>query len=292
MIPSRFASGLAFAWALAAFAPLASAQDAVARMGGITLSTAEAKALLDAQAPEVRKALLASPEALERSLRTEIIRRAIEAEAQGKGWDKRPDVAQRISRAREEIIVATYVSSLARPPADFPGAAEVQAFYDANRDKLILPRRYRVAQIYLKRPAGQAEADAAARKAADLAAKARAAGADFGALARASSEHESAANGGDVGWMAEATMIPEIRPVLLGMSKGQVSEAVATADGWHVLKVLDVAEPGPAPLEDVRTQIVDTLRLQRAKELERQYLDALLAKTPVSVDKAALEKLR
>ncbi len=181
---------LAVACALAA--ATAHAQD-VARMGGIAISAAEVKALLDAQPPEVRKTLAESPEALERSLRTELIRRAVAAEAQGKGWDKRPEVAARVARAREEVIVSTYVNDLARPANDYPSAAEVQAFYDANRERLQLPKRYRVAQIYVKRPADKAAADAAERRVADLAARARAPGADFAALARAGSEHESAA---------------------------------------------------------------------------------------------------
>lgn len=280
---------LAVACALAA--ATAHAQE-VARMGGVAISAAEMKALLDAQPPEVRKTLAESPDALERSLRTELIRRAVAAEAQAKGWDKRADVAARVARAREEVIVSTYVNELARPANDYPSAAEVQAFYDANRDRLQLPQRYRVAQIYVRRPADKAAADAAVKKAADLAAKARAPGADFAALAKSASEHESAAAGGDVGWLAEAAMIPEIRPVVPRLAKGQVSDPIATAEGWHVVKLVDTAEAGPAPLDAVRPQIVNTLRLQRAQELERKYLDELLARTPVSIDKAALDRLK
>jgi peptidylprolyl isomerase len=261
-------------------------------MGNVTISAAEVKTLLDAQPPEVRKALAESPEALEQSLRTELVRRSVAAEAQAQGWDKRSDVAARLARAREEVIVTTYVNNLARPPADYPTDAEVQAFYNANRDKLQLPKRYRVSQIYVKRPADKAAADAAAKKVGDLATRARAPGADFAGLAKAGSEHESAAAGGDVGWLPEAQMIPEIRPVLARLAKGQVSETVQTPEGWHVLKLIDVAEAGPAPLDAVRPQIVNTLRLQRAQELERKYIDGLLAKTPASIDKAALEKLK
>jgi peptidylprolyl isomerase len=281
-----------FALACALAAAPAFAQETVARMGSVSISVAEVRALLDAQPPEVRKALAASPEALEQSLRTELVRRAVAAEAEAKGWDKRPEVAARLARAREEVVVTTYVNELARPAADYPSAAEVQAFYDANRDKLQLPQRWRVSQIYVKRPAEKSAADAAARKAADLAARARAPGADFAALAKAGSEHESAGAGGDVGWLAEAAMIPEIRSVVPKLAKGQVTEVVETADGWHILKLVDVAAAGPAPLEAVRPQIVNTLRLQRAQELERKYIDGLMAKTPVSIDKAALDRLK
>lgn len=281
---------IALACALAA-AP-AWAQQPVARMGGITITAAELKALIDAQPPEARQALAASPDALEQSVRTELIRRAVAAEAQSKGWEKRPEVAARIARAREEVIVATYVNDIARPPADYPSAGDVLAFYESNRDKLQLPRRFHVAQIYVKRPADKPAADAAAKKAADLAARARAPGADFAAIAKAGSEHESAANGGDMGWLPETQTLPEIRAVLAHLGKGQVSEPVASAQGWHILKLIDTADAGTAPLESVRPQIVNTLRLQRARELERQYIDALLAKTPLTIDRAALDKLK
>jgi peptidylprolyl isomerase len=281
-----------FALACALAAAPAWSQEAVGRMGSIVITAAELKGLLDAQPPEARQALAASPDALEQSVRTELIRRAVAAEAQGRGWDKRPEVAARVARAREEVIVTTYVNELARPPADYPSNADVLAFYESNRDKLQVPKRYHVAQIYVKRPAEKPAADAAAKKVADLAAKARAPGADFAALAKAGSEHESAAAGGDVGWLPETQTIPEIRPVLAKLAKGQVSDVVPSAQGWHILKLIDVADAGTAPLESVRPQIVNTLRLQRARELERQYIDGLLAKTPVSIDKAALDKLR
>lgn len=266
--------------------------EPVARMGAVSISGAELKTLLDQQPADVRQALAASPDALDRLVRTELVRKAVLAEALGKGWDRRPDVTARVARARDEVVVATYVNSLARPPADYPTDADVRAFYDANKASLVLPKRYRVAQIYVKRPADAASVPAAERKAADLAQKAKGAGADFAALAKASSEHESAAAGGDVGWLLEATAIPEIRPVLPKLAKGAVSDPVASPEGWHVLKVIDIAEEGPAPLDAVKPRIVETLRLQKAQELERQYLDAMIAKTPISVDRAQLDKVK
>jgi peptidylprolyl isomerase len=292
-----FARTLARALALIAAAVPAAAfaqsADTVARLGSIELKAADLKRLLDAEPPAVRAQIAASPQALDRIVRTELVRRAVLAEALAKGWDKRPEVAAQIERAREQVVVSSFVNGLARPGADYPSDAEVKAFYDANQGSLMLPRRYRVAQIYVKRPGEKAAAEAAAKKVADALGRARAAGADFGALARSASEHaESAANGGEIGWVAEDNLIPEMRPVIARLAKGAVSEPVPTAEGWHVVKLLDVAEPAPAPLEQVRPSIANTLRLRKAQELERAYIDALLAKTPPSLNEAELAKLR
>jgi peptidylprolyl isomerase len=273
----------------------ATAQEPVGRLGSIALTSADVRRLVEAEPPEARARIAASEDLLDRLVRTELVRRALLAEAAREGWDKRPEIAARIERAREQVVVTTYVNALVRPPAGYPTEAEVSAFYDANRASLMLPRRYRIAQIYLARPPGgdKTAADAAAKRAAEVAEKARAPGADFAALAKESSQHaESAARGGEMGWVAEANLVPEIRPAVTRLAKGAVSEPVPTARGWHVVKLLDVAEPSPATLEQARPTIVNTLRLRRARELERAHLDALLAKSPISLDEAELDRLR
>jgi len=292
MLSIRIAAGVCAAWSFASAAPAAHAQEAAARMGSVVLTTAELQTLLDTQPPELHRAILASPAALEQTIRADIVRRAVAADAQSRGWDKRPDVALRVNAAQEEVIATTYVIEITRPPADYPPAAEVETYYEENRARLVSPKRYRLAQIHVARPADKTAAHDAVQKAGELAAKARVPGADFAAIARTGSEHQSATSGGDSGWIAESAMVPPVRQAVSRMTKGQVSDLIATGDGWQVIKLLDVAEPGPATLDEVRPQIVATLRRERAQQLEREYLDALLARTPVVIDKAALEKLR
>jgi peptidylprolyl isomerase len=261
-------------------------------MGAVSLTAAELKSLLEVQPPEARKRLLSSPEALEQAVRGELVRRTLLAEARGKAWEQRPDVAAAIGRAREQIVVSSYANELARPPDGFPGEAEVRAFYDANRDKLIEPRRYRLAQIYVVRPADATAAQTALERARDLAARARVPGADFAALARSASEHASAASGGEVGWVEESQLIPELRATLSELQVGSVAGPVATTDGWHVVRLAEISAPKPLPLDSARAMIVAALRLRRAQEAEQRYIDALLATTPPMIDRDALEALR
>jgi peptidylprolyl isomerase len=279
---------------MAAASQIAAAQSsAVAQLGAIQLSASDVERVLAAQPPEVRAQLAASPAVLVRVLQTELVRRALLAEALANGWDKRPEVAARIDRAREQAVVTSYVNSLARPPADYPPEAEVAAFYQANQAQLMRGRELQLAQIYLRRPADAALAQAVASRAGRLAAEARASGADFGALARQSSEHaESAARGGDMGWLSEEVLVPEVRTAATRLAKGEVSEPVATKDGWHIVKLVDTKPPAPAPLAEVRAAIVDALRLRKAQELERAYIDQLLAKSPATVNEPELAKLR
>jgi peptidylprolyl isomerase len=273
--------------------PLGAGAQTVARFGAVELSAGDLQRLIESQPAEVRTELAGSPEALDRVVRSELVRKRVLEEARAKGWDRRPEVVERAERAREQAIVASYVNSLARPPAEYPPEAEIAAFYEANKQRFVQPRQLRVAQIYLRRPADPVLAEEAGKRAAALARQAQAPGADFATLARQSSEHaESAPRGGELGWVAETALLPEVRRALQGVAPGAVAGPVATPEGWHIVRLIEAKDAAPAALADVRPAIVNALRLRRAQELEAKYLDELIAKTPPTFDQPALEKLR
>lgn len=255
----------------------------VARMGSISLTEADVKAIMQTNPAEAR-----SPQGLEKRIRTEIIRRGIAAEARRQSFDKKPEVATRMDQAAEQALVASYMNSIAQPANDFPSEALLQQTYDANKNALMSPRQYRVSQIYI---AGN---DAKASKLADeLLRDARRKNADFAALARKSSQHPaSAGKGGDMGWLTETDLAPPFKNALKGMNKGDVVTApVAGAEGLHILKLSERKEPEVQPLEKVRELLIRNLRLRKASEIEQAYLESMLSKTPVTLNSIALEEL-
>jgi parvulin-like peptidyl-prolyl isomerase len=266
--------------ALSAHVAIAADQDIVARMGPVSLSEADVRLIARANPAEARSVL-----ALEKRLRTEIIRRGVAAEARRQSFDKKPEVAARMEQAAEQALVTSYMNGIAQPPADYPSAELLQQTYDANKDALIAPRQYRVSQIYV------AGADEKARKLADeLAKAARRKNTDFAALARKSSQHAaSAGKGGDLGWLSESELAPAFRQALLGLAKGEVGAPAAGPEGWHILKLVERKEPELQPLEKVRDALARNLRLRKAAEIEQAYLEAMLTRTPISVNGIALE---
>lgn len=270
----------------------ATADPVVASMGGIVLRVSDLRRLLDAQAPEVRRQVTATPDALDRLTRTEMFRRVLLKEARAKAWDKRAEVVAQMELAREQLLVATYIANLAEPPADYPGDAEIEATYKARTAELTAPPQKHLAQIFIASIGGSDEDAAIRRKAEALVRQARDNNADFAALARANSQHQaSASQGGDMGWLADAEMIPELRAVVAGLSAGKISEPIRSAAGWHVVKVLEAKPAAVLPLAAARQSLVAALRKSKARENERRHLDGLAEKAPLSVDKAALENL-
>ncbi|OWJ64605.1 peptidylprolyl isomerase [Inquilinus limosus] len=277
-------------------APVAAAQqpEPVARMGAIGLSPAEIEAFLRGLSPEIRAQAVASREALDGLIRAELTRRAVAAEAAKAGWADRPEVAAMIDQARQQVVVETWLAARSEPPAAAPSEADLRRIYDDNTARFVAPAQLRLAQIFLPVPQGaSAEAAAAAEdQIGDLRRKARARGADFAALARQSSQHQdSADNGGDMGWLSEDQLLPEIRQAVAGLDKGAVSAPIRSQAGWHLIRLIDRRDSRVQGFDEVRPLLVEAVRRQQAADLRRRYVEGLVGAAPPAINEIAVAEI-
>lgn len=276
-------------------APVLAQQDVLGAMGGQQVRSTEVKRLIDALSPDARKRLATDLGALDRLIREELVRQTILGEARQQGWDKKPDVQLLMERARDQALLQAYVNNLSRPTAGYPSEDEIKGFYDASRASFTQPAEFQLSQIFIASPenADKTAATAAQKKAADLAARVQQAPNDFARIARETSEHkESAAKGGDLGWVPETQLIPEVRAAVVRMTKGEVSAPIRTAGGWHIVRLADRKPSSIKPLAEVREQIVATMRLRRAQDVERRYVEDLLSKSAVNINQTELQRLQ
>jgi peptidylprolyl isomerase len=264
------------------------ADDAIANLGGQPVKTADLQKFVDALNPAQRAQAAHDPRIAEQLVRSAIGRKIILDEADKQGWDKKPEVAAEIARARQEVVLGTYLQSVAAVPPNYPSEQEVRAAFDANRERL---PQYHVAQIYVAEPPGST-ADAASeieKKAHDLARKAKVKGADFAAFARANSDDKTTADkGGDLGWLAEGQILPEILGAVKATPVKGVSEPIHAAGGWHIIEVMGVK---PADFAQVHDQIAGLLRQNKAVQTQQAYVEKLLADRQVTVNETAATAL-
>ena len=268
-------------------------EPAVAKLGAISISSAEVQQLLRAMPESERSKVKSNSEGMQNWLRQRLSSEALLHEAQQKKWAERPEVKARIDAAIKDvtarIVSSSYLESVARLPAGFPSDADVSAAYERVKAQLNIAATYQVAQIFLPvAPDANAAAVAAVRtKAAELATQAR--GGDFATLAKAHSQDAySAAQGGEVGNLPLLQLLPETREVVAQMQLNQVSEPVRSTSGFHVLKLLGSQPERPATLQEVKPTLQAALREQRQQELVNEYLSKLAPSSEVSIDNAAL----
>lgn len=288
------ASCLGAASAQAPVAPVTPAADkVVARLGEVTVGQGEIERMLQSMPEAERAAVKANRASIEGWLRQRVASEALLREAQSKGWADRPEIRARIDAAMREytarLVSTVYLESVTQVPAGYPSDAEVAAAYEQGKANFGLPAAYRVAQIYLAAPAGDAAAVAKVREeAGKLAAQARQG--DFAALARSRSQDaRSAERGGEVGLLPLAQMLPEVRETVAKLKPGQVSDAVQSGSGFHVLKLLEAQPARTATLEEIKPRLQAVLRQQRQQQLAQAYLAGLVPAGSLNIDSAALD---
>ena len=271
----------------------ANGDPVVAQRGEDRMTASQVRDMIRFADPEQRTLWQTNPGALLQAVRDRLLKVGLLQEAETHAWEKHEDVAYKAKLAAEDAIEASWISAQVAGDPSFPSDAQVQAAYDANKTKLTLPRQYRVAQIFLSVPQGspkQAD-DEAQHKLADLRQQLLKQHADFAALAkRYSDEKSTAVNGGELGWVREDALVPQIRTVVQGMADGALSDPVRSPAGWHLVKLLGVKQPAQATLAEARETLVRAMRQERLAEAQRSYLANMLKQVPIEVNEIEMSK--
>jgi peptidyl-prolyl cis-trans isomerase D len=177
-------------------------------------------------------------------------------------------------------------------PKDVPSDEDLRELYKAEKDRFTQPERRRVRHILI---AVDPKADAAAEEAAKASiAKIReriAAGEDFSAVAKELSQDPgTAGQGGDLGLIERGVMDPTFDKVAFSLDVNQLSDAVRSPFGYHLIEVTEIEPKVTKPFEKVKDQLNTELQ-KRGNEGrffdEAERLANLSYETPDSLEPAA-----
>ncbi len=165
--------------------------------------------------------------------------------------------------------------------------AEVETRYRESLPQFTTPEMVRASHILFKTGAGKDEA--AQRKAAESVLVKVKAGEDFAALAKKYSEDGSASQGGDLDFFPHERMAKPCSDAAFALKDGQTSDIVKSEFGFHIIKTTGRKAAGTQALADVRAQIEDQLKFEKA-QAEAQSIADQAAKEiddPSDLDKVA-----
>ena len=145
--------------------------------------------------------------------------------------------------------------------------ADIQSYYDQHQDQFTQPQRTRYSII-------QTKTEDEAKAVLDELNK----GGDFAALAKEkSADIISARNGGDMGWLEDATIPDELKNAGL-KEKGQLSGVIKSSVGFLIVRLDDIQPAKVKSLDEVRDDIAAKVKHEKALDayyaLQQKVSDA------------------
>lgn len=219
--------------------------------------------------------------------REEIDRRIAAVDArngQSPGWRAHRDSL--LQQLRSELEENDLLEQLETEVKDIPlpQDADIRRYYDAHQDRFVTPSRARVSLILL-RVEPWASGEQWRRQTAlaqQLVARLRD-GADFGALAREYSGHESAASGGDLGMIHQGMLAADAQQVLDRMTPGGISEPVRLLQGIAILRLDEVVPPALNAYAEARHRAAELLRREQQESAWNAFIEGLRDNTSIVV---------
>ncbi|MEO8673849.1 MAG: SurA N-terminal domain-containing protein [Tahibacter sp.] len=169
--------------------------------------------------------------------------------------------------------------------------ATLKERYEKEKARYVAPEQRLTSHLLVAAKGGDAEAQKKAlAKAQELVAKVRG-GTDFAAVAKESSEDlGSKAQGGDLGWLEKGVTDPAFESALFAMNKGDISEPVLSAEGYHVIQLRDVRAEKTRSFDEVKAELgkdfLDAERERVFNDVASKLTDAVY-ENPTSLDPAA-----
>lgn len=149
--------------------------------------------------------------------------------------------------------------------------AELQTYYDANKDYYTEPEQVRASEIVV---ATLEEAQAIVTQLKG--------GADFATLAKEKSISEySKENGGDLGYFASADQPADLSKAAFALPAGQISDPIKIDEQYYVIKVVDHKATKVNALADICDQVRKDMIASQVEQKIPEWLTNIKAKAKI-----------
>ena len=186
-------------------------------------------------------------------------------------------------KQQEEFKIPAYlqIQYLAFRPSDYESKIqispdEIKRYYYQRKDSFKIPKKVRVREILIKvDPQDSPERIEEKRKKAEEILGRVKKTKDFASLAKQVSESGTASKGGDLGWLQKGNIGEPLETVLFSLKAGTFTDVLRVGEGFYIFKAEEVTEEKQKTFEEVKDQIHQGLKKEKAKaEASRRADDA------------------
>jgi len=250
--------------------------DIVAKVGKYSLTAQQFDEQVKELPPQLQMALKQRPELKKQFLDRWVQLTLLALAARDKGLDKDPDIKLQLEEAANSILARAYMRKEVDAEKITVTDKEVEEYYKTHKDRFREKEAVKASHILIKVDKdGDKKAWEAARKKAEEIRKKAAKGESFAELAREYSDDPGSKNkGGELGYFTKGRMVPEFENAAFSLKKGEISQPVKTAFGYHIIKVEDKKPAQQKKLSEVK----ETLKDELLKEKQKKAMNDIIKK--------------
>jgi peptidyl-prolyl cis-trans isomerase C len=235
-----------------------------------------AKKLIDdiiSSMPPMYQSQVKTPEGMRSLLDNVIAVELVYEKADKEGFTKKPEVQEKVQNVMKQVVYAAYIEDAMKAGAS--DEAAMRKFYDEHKDQFATKDQVQASHILFKAESKDGEDPAKAKACADVLAKAKKPGADFGELAKKYSDDSSKDKGGDLGYFERERMVKPFAEAAFAMKVGEISACVKSPFGYHIIKKTGEKGPEQKSFEDVKDKIGQIMSQQGQQKAYEEIVSNL-----------------
>ena len=173
---------------------------------------------------------------------------------------------ERVDQELEKEVLRTHLRGRVASGVEPAGPDDVERYYNENIEDFEEGETVRLLVISVLKPPGEAAEDMS-RLRAELVLSRVEAGEDFQQLAVEVSDHATASQGGDTGFIDPLGLPEPVRDAVADLPAGEMTGLVETRNGWVIAKVVGRRNTGYRPLHEIFEPLrarIDALNVEDA----------------------------
>lgn len=248
-----------------------SASDLLLTVNGKNITKQDAQVLVSSAAPNTNYADLKPKE--QQMIKERLIEKALFSDlAKKEGIENDPEYKKSLEMIEAELAINIWMKKQLNNV--IVSDSEAKEFYEKNSDKFMQESTLHARHILL-----ESEEDAKKIIGTLKSLQGKALQEKFMALAKEKSTGPSAPNGGDLGTFKKGQMVPTFSEAVWALQEGEITtKPVKTRFGYHVIYLEKKNPPSKVAYNDVKSQIITTLKQKQftakiqemAKELKKK----------------------
>ncbi len=246
------------------------------RINDVSLSLEEFRQISEGQSLEGKMRLL-DEKGLRDFLENYVVtRELLYQEAKKKGFETNPEIKMKLENFKRMTLIDALLEESLKGKMEV-SEGEILQYYKENQDRFEEPLEVKIRHVFVtSEPALKEVFGRLSRKE------------DFGKLASVYNMDRSKEDGGNLGWIKRGQLAPSFaqfeEAAFSLKNRGEVSEVVQTAMGYHLIQLEDKKGSVVRPYEKVKDRIRSFLQTKKRQDAYLLYVKELKSNAKITIN--------